>query len=128
MTETFSHVEPVLEILADVVPAEWQHRHRIAAHSSYSAGGGRSCFRSHGRTEIHTMIPVERLIDQRHGVAAASAENNGTDWHALAFFDVRIQCGVVPHRGGEPAVWMRSFFLRGRRPIVSAPINRVGGG
>src|SRR5881275_655113 len=61
------------EIVADVVATEWQHRHWIAAHSSDSAGGGCSCFRSHGRAEVNTVGPIERLIDKRHGVAAATA-------------------------------------------------------
>src|ERR1700745_856230 len=63
-SEAFSHVEPVLEIVADVVSAEWQHRHRIAAHSSDRAGRGGRCFRSHRRAEVNTVSPIERLINE----------------------------------------------------------------
>jgi len=47
--ELLSDVEPVLKIIADVVSAEGQHRHRIASHSPYGTGSGCRGFRRHRR-------------------------------------------------------------------------------
>src|SRR5437764_1072938 len=109
--EPFPNVEPVLEIISNVIPAERQHRHWIATHLTDSTGRRGGCFRSHRSTEVNTVSPIERLIDQRHRITAASAENNRADWHALALFHLRIQCWIIAHRRREPAVRMRSFIL-----------------
>ena len=42
--QAFPHIEPVLEIIPDVVSAKWQHRHRIAAHPTNRAGCSGGCF------------------------------------------------------------------------------------
>ena len=73
------------------------------------------------------MLPIERLKDERHGIAPASTEDERADRHAFAFFDIGIQRRVVAHRRGETAVRMRGFFFRSWRPIVATPINRVRG-
>src|SRR5262249_59122349 len=44
--ETFSDTDPMPEIVTDVVSAERQHRHRIAAYLSHSARRGRRRLRS----------------------------------------------------------------------------------
>ena len=59
--EVAAHLEPVTEVLAHVVAAEWQHRHRIAADLADLAEGGGGGFRSHRRAEVHAMTPVEGL-------------------------------------------------------------------
>src|SRR6266567_2378145 len=111
MRQAFSDVKPMLEIIADVVSAEWQHRHWIASHLANSTGRGCSCFRSHGRTEVNAVVPIERLINQWDGIATAAAENDGADRHAFPFFDIRVERGIVAHRRRETAVWMRGFFF-----------------
>src|SRR2546423_3542439 len=49
VAESLTDVEPVLEIIPDVVSAEWQHFHRVAAHSPYGTGGICGGLRSHRR-------------------------------------------------------------------------------
>src|SRR5947207_2102431 len=93
-----SDLGPVLEIIPDVVSAEWQHRHRVASDLTHCAGGGGGCFRSHRCAEVDTVTPIERLINQRRRIAAASAENDRADWDSFAFLDIRIQRRVVAHR------------------------------
>ena len=109
--EPFPNSEPVVEIISDVISAERQHRHWIATHLTDSTGRRGGCFRSHRSTEVNTVSPIERLIDERRRIAAASAENDRADWHSFAFLDIRIQRRVVAHRSCEPAVWMRSSFF-----------------
>ena len=69
------------------------------------------------------MIPIERLVNQRHRVTAATAENDRADRNPFAFFNVGIESRIIAHRRGEPTVWMRGFFLGIGRPIVPAPVN-----
>ena len=71
------------------------------------------------------MVPIQRLINQRNGIATASPENDGANRHALSSFDFRVERGIVAHRRGKAAVGVRGFFFRLRRPIVPAPIDRV---
>src|SRR6266581_3863310 len=100
----------MLEVIADVVPAEWQHRHRIASYLPDRAGRRRGRFRSHGRSQINAMVPIERLEHERHRVAAATAENNGADRHAFTFFNIEIECRIVKHGRSKSAVRMRRFL------------------
>src|SRR5256885_15635768 len=55
--EAFSYIEPVLEILANIVSAKRQHRHRIASHLTNCAGGSGGCFFNHGCGPIKTPDP-----------------------------------------------------------------------
>ena len=99
------------EIIADVVAAKRQHRHRITTHLADRAGRCSGCFRGHRRSEINTVLPVKRLKNERHRVAAAAAEDDGADRDALATFHLQIERGIVAHRRGEPAVWMRGLLF-----------------
>ena len=53
------HLEPMAEVVADVVAAERQHRHRIAPHHADLAGRGRGGLRTHRRAHEDAMGPVE---------------------------------------------------------------------
>src|SRR6516165_5509792 len=83
-------VDPMLEIIADVVAAERQHGHRIATNLADGASGSGCCFRRHGRTEINTVVPIESLKHQWHSAAAASAENDRTDRNTVGSLKIRI--------------------------------------
>jgi hypothetical protein len=65
MRDRLAHREPMLEIIADVIAAEGQHRKRIAAHFADGAGGCRRRFRSHGGGLVHALFPRVRLAHQR---------------------------------------------------------------
>src|SRR6266545_3804446 len=70
-------------IIAHVVAAERQHRHRIAPHHAHRAGGRRGRFGCQCRPEKSAMLPVERLIDERNHLLPARAEKYRADGHAL---------------------------------------------
>src|SRR5207247_817505 len=91
ISQPLSNVEPVLEIIADVISAERQHRHRIASHLTHSPGSGGGCFRGHGRAQINAVGPIERLINQRHCISTATAENDRANWDASAFLHIKIE-------------------------------------
>src|SRR2546423_14903159 len=74
VAESFTNVEPVLEIIPDVVSAEGQHRHWIAPHSPYGPRSGCGGFRRPPRAQIYAVTPIERLVNQRHRIAAAATE------------------------------------------------------
>ena len=99
------------EIIADVVSAERQHRHRITADFSNSAGCGRRCLGGHGGAKINAVSPIERLINKWHSVAATTAENDRADRNAFTFFNIPIESRIIAHRRGKPAVRMRSLFF-----------------
>src|SRR5262249_6720055 len=109
--QTFSNVEPMPEIVSDVVATERKHRHWIAADLSDLAGCGGGCFRGHGRAEINAVFPVKRLKHERDCSAASAAENDRADWNALALLEIRIKNRIIAHRCGEPAIRMRRFFF-----------------
>src|SRR4051794_31423168 len=52
------HLEPVAEVVAHVVSAERQHRHRIAAYFADGSGSSGRHFRTHGRACVHSSAPV----------------------------------------------------------------------
>ena len=108
------HLEPVPEVIAHVITAEGQHRHRITTERADAAGGGSGRLRTHRRADVHTRAPVERLIDQRHRVGTAAAEDDGADRHAFRCFPVGIDDRALRRGRGEPCVGMR------RRPAVAA--------
>ena len=121
------HLDPVAEIVAHVVTAERQHRHRIAAHlADRSRSRGRR-FRAHGRARIDAGAPVEGLVNQRHGGRAASAENDGADRHAVGIFPRRIDGRALRSRRGEARIGMRGLragALRDLRASTSCPASR----
>ena len=117
--------EPMPEIIANVVTAERKHCHGIAPDLPDRSGSCCGSLRRHGRAYISTVFPVERLKDERHGIAPASAENDGADRNAAAVFNMRIEHGIVAHGSGEAAVGMGRFFLGRWCPIVAAPVDRV---
>src|SRR5207302_10264741 len=81
--QPFPDREPVPKIIADVVAAEREHRHRVAPNLSDRASRGGGCFRRHGGAEINAVFPIKRLKHKRQRSAATSAENNGADRNAF---------------------------------------------
>ena len=103
------------EVVAHVVAAEGQHRHRVAAHDADLAGRRGGGLRAERRAEEDAVRPVERLEHERHGGRAAAAEDDRGDRHALGI--VRRACesaGLLRRRRGEA----RSS---GARPSRSSP-------
>ena len=73
------------------------------------------------------MLPAEGLVDERRGLRAASAEDNGADGHTLGIVKLRAQARAVARRRGEAAVGVGGLFGALRRPRAAAPVDRAGG-
>src|SRR5512133_901146 len=85
----FPDLEVVSEIVAHVVAAEGKHRHRIAAELSDLAGRRRGGLAARGSAQEGSMLPIERLCDQRYDARATSSEQDGVNRHALWVFPLR---------------------------------------
>ena len=117
----------MLPVVAHVVAAERQHRHRVAAHDADAArrrGGG---LRRHDRADKHAVLPVEGLVNERRGLRAAAAKDNGADGHTLGIVKLGAQAGAVARGRGEAAVGVRSLFRALRRPGTAAPVDGARG-
>ena len=98
------HLQPVGEVVAHVVAAEGEHRHRVAAHLADRAGRGRRHLGADGRAEVDTVDPVEGLEDERHRRGAATAEDHRADPHSLGILPVGIDDRAVLRRCGKAAI------------------------
>ena len=115
------------EIVAHVVAAEGQHRHRVKAQFAECATGRRRRFARHDRAEKHAVIPVERLGHERHGRAATTTEENRGNRHTLGVLPLGCNCGALRGRRGEACVRVCSWRVGLWSPRVVAPIGGACG-
>ena len=71
-----AELQPVVEVVGHVVAAERQHRHRVAADRAGRAVGGGGRLGAHRRAQVDAVRPVERLEDERDGVARRPPKMN----------------------------------------------------
>jgi hypothetical protein len=112
-----AHFEPVVEVLAHVVADERQHRHRVAAHAGGEADGGGGGFRAHRGAHVDAVRPVEGLVDQRHRLRAAAAEDDRRDLDAVRVLPIGVDGRAVDGRRGEARVGVRGLAAAVGRPI-----------
>src|SRR6266436_4415775 len=94
------------EIVAHVVSAEWEHRHRVATHPAEDASRGGGCFRSHGSAHVDARRPVESLVNQGHGRRPAPTKNDGADGYSVGFLPVGVDGRTLACGRGETPVGM----------------------
>ena len=126
--QPLAQVEPVLEVVAHVVAAEGQHGERIAAHHALFAAGGCGGLRAHGGGQVDAFGPAADLGDQRDGVGAAAAEDEGIQRHAGRIIPGRIDSRVVGGGHGEARVGvgcLAAVLAVGRGPVVALPVDQV---
>src|SRR5207302_1403802 len=95
-----AEIEPVAEVIAHVIAAEWQHRKRIAADLADVAECGCRHFRPHCRRHIDAERPIERLLDQRNDAVAAAAEDKRRHGHAFWIVKILIDDRALRRWGG----------------------------
>ena len=105
-------VDPVPEVVADVVSDERQHRHRVAAQHADGALGCRGGLGGAGGAHEHAVLPVPGLRHQRDGVLASAAEDDGVDGHALRVVELVRQDRALRDRGAEAGVRVRRLLAR----------------
>jgi hypothetical protein len=69
-----AQADPMPEIITHMISAKWQHRHRIPSDMPNPARCSCCRFRSRRRTQVNTMVPIERLENQRHRIGPAAAK------------------------------------------------------
>lgn len=77
------NVEPVLEVVADVVADEWKHRHGVAADTRLEADGCCGDLGAHNGSDEGSVCKALGLEYKRHGVGTASSEDEGVDGHTV---------------------------------------------
>ena len=98
LAERALHLDPVAEVVAHVVAAEGQHRHRVATDLADGARGGGGHFRSHRGADVDAGAPVECLVDQRHRRRATAAEDDRADRARLRVLPVRDRSSGTARR------------------------------
>ena len=118
--------QPVTEVVGHVVAAERQHRHRVPAQPADLAGGRGGRLGGHRRAEEHAVLPVARLVHERHDARAATAEQHRVDRHARGVLPLRRDRRALRGRCGEAGVRVRGGRLGIGRPVAPPPVDRVG--
>ena len=122
-----AQVEPVLQVVNDVIAEERAHRHRVAAHDTDGSGGGGGGFRGQGRGEKHPVLPVEGLGNQRDGGRAATAEEDRRDWHPGRVVPFGREGRALPDRGAKARVGVRGGLARAWGPVAAFPVGEMAG-
>ena len=91
------HLEPVLEVVGDVVAEERKHRHRIAADLTDLIGNdGGGNLGTGGGTHEHAVGPALGLVHQRNRGRTATAEEDRVDRHSRGLLVVEtVEAGLV---------------------------------
>src|SRR5262249_31778364 len=121
-------LQPMIEVIRDVVTAEWQHGERVAPHIADFAGGRGRGLRTHRRGSIYTIAPVEAFIDQRHSVCPPASENEGRNRYTLGIFPARVDRRTLRCGHRESCVRMCGLASAPRCPWITLPIDEIGRG
>ena len=70
-------VEPVLEVVAEVVAAEGEHREGVPTHHPHRTEGRRRRLRAHRGRHVDALGPAARFRDERHSGGPPAAEDEG---------------------------------------------------
>ena len=94
------HLEPVLEVVGNVVAEERKHRHRVATDLTDLVGNdGCGDFGTGGGTHEHAMRPALGLVHQRNRGRTAASEEDCVDRHSGRLLVVHsLETGLVEHR------------------------------
>ena len=117
------HVEPVLNIMPDIVAKEWPHGKRIVHHGTALKLGRSGRLRLHARSEEHAMIPVERLVNQRNAIGPSATEEDRLDRHALGFLPVGINNRTLADGRTESGVGVGRLLARSLFPLLAKPVG-----
>src|SRR5215210_3851526 len=96
--------EPVAEVVAHVVAAERQHRHRVEAQLAHGPGGRGGLLGGHRGAQEDAVLPVERLGHEGDAGGAAPAEQESVDRHTLGVLPFVRDRGTLRGRSGEARV------------------------
>ena len=125
MFDGAAHFQPVMEIVAHVVSTEWHHRHRVASHHADRPRRRRRRLTAHGRSHVHAMSPIKRLIHQRHGAGTPPPKDDRTHRHPIRIFPLRINRRTLSRRRRKSGIRVRRQTTAPRRPLMPRPVDQV---
>ena len=129
-----THVQPVPEVVRHVVAAEGQHGHGVAPDFAQGAELRRRALAGHAGAHVHTVVPVQRLVNQGRQGRPASTEDDGIDGHAVVLLVTEGVGRAVGEGSGETAVGVGGqdrvavLVSEARFPRSSLPIQGLGRG
>src|SRR6516225_5069620 len=128
MRNCLAHREPMLEIVADVITAEGEHRERIAPYFADLAVRGSGRLRSHRRGLVNTVYPARGFDDQRNGIAAAGAEDESRYRNAIRVVPFGIERRALGGRDRKARIGVCSFatclLTNLGRPWLPLPVGQ----
>lgn len=78
---------------------------------------------SHGGPDEDPVLPIARLVDQRHARGSTAAEQNRVDGHALGIFPSRVDDRALLRRGAEARVRVGCRAGRATLPWFAVPVR-----
>ena len=90
MLDLAADLEPMIEVIADVVATERQHGKGITPHLADFVCRGSRCLGAHGRRHVDAVDPVEAFRHKGGSVASSAAKDECRNRHALGFFPIGV--------------------------------------
>ena len=110
-----------------MVADEGTHGHGIAADNTDRAGRGSGGLAGQNRAYKDAVGPIAGLVDQRSGLGAAAAEDDGGDRNAIGILILGREAGAIVAGRGEAAIGMGAGGAVAAVPGLTLPIERVLG-
>src|SRR5262249_780855 len=93
--ELFPEREPMAEIIPHVIAAEGEHGKGIGPDFPHRPGRCGRGFRTHGRGQITSPVPIQSLISQGNRRASPAAENKGADGTPFGILPAEVDGWVL---------------------------------
>ena len=91
MLNKLAHLQPMLEIISNVVTTKRNHREWVSTDNTYLANNGSSRLRSHRGGLIDSILPIEGLNNQGRRVSTTAAEQKRRNRNSVGIIPLRIK-------------------------------------
>ena len=108
-----------------MVATEGKHGKRVTTDITGSADCCCRCLGTEGGSQINTEVPVEGLVNERHGILATTAENEGAHRHALGILPVGVDAGALVCRRGKAGIGVCCHTAATRGPFSTLPVGQL---
>jgi len=122
-TRVLADINPVLEVVTHVIPAEWEHGEWVTTDASLEIKSGSSNLRAYDGAIEDTSDPAVSLIDKWDGSGATAAEEDSTDWDTCRVLPLRGNARALASRGRETRVGVGNRLVAGWVILDTLPID-----
>ena len=84
------------------------------------------CFRLHGCTNKHTVLPIKCLVHQRHSFRSSATKNNCLNWNTFGAFPLVVHYRTLWCRSAETGIRMSGWFVHAFVPVFDTEPWRYG--